>query len=92
MKKVTFSIKNFSSQNTPEFVHSIGDLGLKISALGLMVIGLPIAMEAQGVTGFVLPAIVLKGAKVCVAIGVMSKTVAKMFGIMETPTSDEQVK
>jgi hypothetical protein len=92
MKKITFSLKNFSNQNTPGFVHSIGDWGLKISAVGLMVIGLPIALEAEGVTGVVLPIVVLKGAKVCVAFGVMSKTIAKLFGTIEIPTSDEQVK
>lgn len=92
MKKITFSLKNFSSQNTPNLAHTIGDWGLKISAIGIMIIGLPVALDAQGVSGIVLPAILIKGAKVCVAIGVMAKTVAKMFGTIETPTSDEQVK
>ena len=92
MKKTTFSLKNFSAQNTPDFIHSIGDWGLKISTVGIMIIGLPIALQAQGINDIVLPVMLIKGAKVCVAIGIISKTVAKLFGTIETPTSDEQAK
>lgn len=83
MKKVNFSIKNFSIQNTPALMQKLGNLGLICAIIGVGILAIPDTMSEQGFE-FVLPHIVIVIAKGLIGVGSLAKLVTKLFGEIET--------
>lgn len=72
---------NYSSQNTPELAHKIGNYLLSFGALGVTIVGLPELMTQAGITNFVMPVILTQVAKALIACGVFGKIITKFFGV-----------
>jgi len=84
--KTTFNpIKNFSQPNTPSIWHTIGDWGLRIGAIGLVVTGLPAVLPA--VILATIPATIFATVGGwAVGVGLVTKLLTKSVGTVDVET------
>lgn len=71
----TFKASNFSSQNTPPAVQSIGNILLIVAAVGGAIVSLPATIPA-----LVVPVAVIQIGMWMTAAGSIGKIVTKFFG------------
>lgn len=71
MENQTFSPKNYTKGNTPEWAQKAGDAALAVGVAGGLILALPIT----------LPAAVVTAAGYALAVGAIGKAFCKFFGI-----------
>lgn len=78
--KTVIGISHFFKSNTPKFWQALGDLGLIVSTLSGLIMGIPETLAAAGVMDYHLPPMLMKINTICLVIGALVKFISKLIG------------